>query len=40
MSCEKGVAFSSLGEKSCEIKSGGQEITAMILQSLLTLASL
>ena len=31
-SCEKmGAALKSLGEKSCEIKGGGQEMAAMML---------
>ena len=28
---KKGVALKSLGKKSCEIKSGGQEMAAMML---------
>ena len=30
-SCEKGIALKSLGEKSCEIKGGGQQMAAMML---------
>ena len=30
-SCEKNGAALSLGEKSCEIKGGGQEMAAMML---------
>ena len=30
-SCEKGAALKSLGEKSCEIKGGSQQMAAMML---------
>ena len=30
-SCKKGAAFNNLGENSCELKDGGQEMTTMML---------